>query len=78
MTPDEEIELKEAIMRAELNLKQKQAFWETPRNLVIIIGTIVAATAGIAGVVGFKIGQNPQQITVHLDAPLVVSPTVKP
>ncbi len=74
MTDDEESELKEAIMRADLALKQKQAFWETPRNLVIIIGTIVAATAAIAGVVGFKLGQSPTQIVVHLDAPLVVAP----
>jgi hypothetical protein len=41
-------------MRADINLKTKQAFWETPRNIVLI----VAAAAGIAGVLGFKLGQK--------------------
>jgi hypothetical protein len=30
------------------------SFWETPRNLALI----VAAAAGIAGVLGFKLGQR--------------------
>jgi hypothetical protein len=54
MTPDDESDLKESLMRADLALKTKQAFWETPRNLAIIIG----AVAAIAGVLGFKIGQR--------------------
>ncbi len=40
-----ERELRIAVMRADLQLKSKQAFWETPRNLVIIIGTISALAA---------------------------------
>lgn len=54
MTEAERQELKDAIMQADLALKTKQAFWETPRNIVLI----VAAVAGIAGVLGFKLGQK--------------------
>ena len=31
-----------------------QGFWETPRNVALI----VAAAAGVAGVLGFKLGQH--------------------
>ena len=59
MTDDEERELKVAVTQADLRLKGRQAFWETPRNLFLIIGTITAATAAIAGFAGYKIGQQP-------------------
>ncbi len=59
MTDEEERELKVAVMQADLKLKGRQAFWETPRNLFLIIGTITAATAAIAGFTGYKIGQRP-------------------
>ena len=59
MTDDEERELKMAVMQADLRLKERQAFWETPRNLFLVIGTITAATAAIAGFTGYKIGQQP-------------------
>lgn len=58
MTPDEEIELKEAIMRADLNLKRKQAFWETPRNLAIVLGAVVALAATAAGIFGWNFGRD--------------------
>jgi type II secretory pathway component PulM len=68
MTNDERQELKDTLMQADLKLKQAQAFWETPRNLAILVGTVAA----IAGVLGYKLGsQPPQTINVHLDAPLV-------
>lgn len=54
MTDDERQELKDEIMRADLLLKTRQGFWETPRNIALI----VAAAAGIAGVLGFKLGQR--------------------
>jgi hypothetical protein len=54
MTEDEERELRIAIMQADLLLKSKQGFWETPRNIALI----VAAVAAIAGVLGFKLGQH--------------------
>jgi hypothetical protein len=60
LSDDEERDLKEALMRADLLLKDKQAFWETPRNIALL----VAAVAAIAGALGFKLGQNspPTQI----------------
>ena len=54
LDPDDRRELEELIMRADLGLKQKQAFWETPRNLAILL----TAVAAIAGLLGFKLGQN--------------------
>ncbi len=73
LSEEAEHELKVAIMQADLNLKTKQVFWETPRNLAIVVG----AVAAVAGVLGFKVGQSsnvPQNIIVHLDAPLQISP----
>ena len=61
VTDDERQALKDELLMADLALKKKQAFWESPRNLAII----VAAAAGIAGVLGFKLGQReplPQQL----------------
>lgn len=64
ISEDEERELKVALMRADITLKQKQAFWETPRNLVLIIGALVALFSIISGVLGYKIGQTPSQTIV--------------
>jgi len=77
LTEDEEraeYDLRMEVMQLDKALKAKQGFWETPRNLAILIG----AVAAIAGVLGFKLGSQPQQIIVHLDAPLVVQPAGKP
>jgi hypothetical protein len=54
MTEEDERELRCAVMQADLDLKRKQSFWETPRNIVLI----VTAAAGIAGLLGFKLGQH--------------------
>jgi hypothetical protein len=71
VTDAERQELKDAIMQADLRLKQKRSFWETPKAVAIIVAT----TAAIFTAVGYKIGTTPpQSITVHLDAPLVVQP----
>lgn len=55
MTDDEEKELKQELLMADLSLRRKQDIWEHPRNIALL----VAATAAIAGAVGFKIGQTP-------------------
>lgn len=66
MTEDE---LRTAVMKVDLLLKRRQSFWETPRNLALII----AAVAAIAGVIGFKLGnQPPQAIIVQFQQPLGV------
>jgi hypothetical protein len=72
---DDEYGLKVKLMRADLALKQKQAFWETPRNITILVGAVSALVAAVAGAAGYKLGsQPPQAINVHLDAPLLVQP----
>ena len=74
MTDAEERELRELQMRTDIDLKRKQAFWETPRNVAIILGAWAALMAAIFGVLGYKIGSAPpQQIIVHLDAPLGIT-----
>jgi hypothetical protein len=70
MTDAERLDLKDKLLMADLTLKTKQAFWETPRNIVLI----VTAAAGISGLLGYKLGSAPQTITVHLDAPLTIQP----
>jgi len=44
-------------MGVDVELKTKQAFWETPRNIAILLATAVA----IAGWAGFKLGSQPPQ-----------------
>lgn len=64
-----EDELRVAVMKVDLLLKRRQGFWETPRNLALI----VTAVAAIAGLIGFKLGsQPPQSIVVQFQQPLDV------
>jgi hypothetical protein len=66
-------ELRRALTEIDIMLKRKQTFWETPRNLAIIGGVVVAIIGAVAGVLGFQLGSRPpQQIVVHLDQPLKV------
>lgn len=61
-----------AVMQADLELEQKQAFWETPRNIVLLLGVAV----GVAGVLGYKFGQSsppPTQI-IFQPGSIVASP----
>jgi hypothetical protein len=71
----ERIELKDRLLMADLNLKTRQAFWETPKGFAAVIAALAITIGAIAGVLGYKIGSAPpQQIIVHLDAPLLVQP----
>jgi hypothetical protein len=73
MTDAERQELKDKLLMADLSLRTKQTTWETPRNIAIMLGAWAAIMAAIFGVLGYKIGSAPpQQIIVHLDAPLVL------
>lgn len=40
---------------ADLDLRRKQSFWETPRNIAILLG----ATAALFGALGYKFGSTP-------------------
>jgi hypothetical protein len=65
LTDDEEKQLRQELLVADLDLRRKQSFWETPRNIALLL----AATAAIAGAVGFKIGQTPSPpIVINLPA----------
>jgi ABC-type spermidine/putrescine transport system permease subunit II len=72
MTEEEERELRIALMEADLRLKQRQSFWETPKAIVLIVATTAAIMGTVAGLAGYRLGsQPPQTINVHLDAPLI-------
>ena len=45
----------------DLDLRRKQTFWETPRNLALVVGAVVALSGLIFGALGYKIGQTPAQ-----------------
>ena len=49
MTDDPEKQLKLELLAIELRLKRKQEFWETPRNVAILVGV----TAAIAAAIGY-------------------------
>ena len=66
----EEQELRVAVMQADLKLKQKQAFWETPRNIAVLLGVAVA----VAGVLSFKLGQNSPPVQVIFQPGSIVAP----
>ena len=69
--------LKLELLKMDIELRRKQTFWETPRNLAIVLGAMAALFAAIFGALGYKIGQTPQTINVHLDAPLAILPQSK-
>jgi len=71
-----EDELRVALMKADLFLKTRQGWWETPRNLAIIVGVVAALFGTVTGILGYKLGtQPPTPINVHIDQPLVVKVT---
>jgi hypothetical protein len=68
LTDDEHLDLQDSLMRTDLSLKERRSFWETPRNIVLIVG----AVAAIAGVLEFKLGQTtpaPQVIIIQQPVP---------
>jgi hypothetical protein len=70
MTDDEEKQLRQELLMADLNLRRKQDMWETPRNIAILAGTIAAIVAALAGSVGYKIGSTPPPpIVIQLQMP---------
>lgn len=60
--------LKSELLRLDILLRKKQAWWEHPRNFAILLGVLAALFSAL----GYKIGSAPPQpIIVHLDQPLV-------
>lgn len=68
-----EDDLRRAVLKVDLLLKRRQAFWESPRNLAVIVGVLVAVVGALAGLVGFQIGHRPPQpVIVQFQQPLGV------
>jgi hypothetical protein len=68
-----EDELRVAVMKADLYLKTRQGWWETPRNMALIIGVVAALFGAVTGILGYELGsQPPTAIVVHFDTPLGV------
>ncbi len=68
----EEQDLRITIMQTDLALKRKQTFWETPKSLAIVVGATAAIVGAVAGLAGYKIGQQssqPQTIIVQQPPP---------
>jgi hypothetical protein len=79
MTDDEEKEWKQELLMADVNLRRKQDFWETPRNIAILVGVVAALFSAVAGLAGYKFGSTPQTI-IQLQLPpgTTVSEPAKP
>jgi hypothetical protein len=66
MTDDEEKQLKLELLAADLSLRRKQEFWETPRNVAILVGV----TAAIAAAIGFWLGRESAAPTTPVIRPV--------
>jgi hypothetical protein len=51
---DEKRQLELELLAADLKLRRKQEFWETPRNIAILVGVVAA----IAAAIGFWFGRR--------------------
>ena len=69
VTEDEERELKQELLALDTQLRRKQAFWETPRNLAIIGGAFAALVAALAGLAGYKLGSQPPPAPIIIQLP---------
>ena len=58
MTEAEERELRISVMKADLDLKTKQAAWETPRNIALMAAAVAGIVGTLAGVIGFQLGRR--------------------
>jgi hypothetical protein len=59
MTAEEETALKRELLKMDVDLRRKQTFWETPRNLAVLLGAMAAIFAAVFGLLGYKIGSTP-------------------
>ena len=79
MTDDEERELRIKVMQADLLLKTRQATWETPRNLAIVIGAVAAISAALAGWTGYQVARSPGATQIVLPPGTTITvPATKP
>ena len=69
MTDDEEKQLRQELLMADLSLRRKQDIWEHPRNIAVLIGATAALVAAGAGFLGYKIGQSSGQPPIVINLP---------
>lgn len=50
-------DLQRELLEMDVQLRRKQVFWETPKAILLIVAT----TATIAGLLGYKFGSTPPQ-----------------
>lgn len=43
----------------DIKLRRKQDFWETPRNLAIVLGAAAALAAAVGGFLGYTLARTP-------------------
>lgn len=55
-------------------------FWETPRNIAIMVGAVAAISAALAGWTGYQVGRSPATTQVVLPPGTVIQvpPAMKP
>jgi hypothetical protein len=51
-------------MRADLDLKVKQGWWETPKAIALIVAATAAIFSTVAGLAGYKFGQTSTAPTI--------------
>jgi hypothetical protein len=71
MTEPSDDQLRTAIMKVDLLLKSRQAFWETWKALATIL-IAAAAIAAAGGLAGQFWPAHPTQVIVHFDQPINV------
>jgi hypothetical protein len=69
LTDDEEKQLNQELLMSDVRLRRKQEFWETPRNIGILLGVVAALVGAGAGVLGYKIGQTPAPPPIIINLP---------
>jgi len=70
VSEDEERELKQELLKMDVNLRKKQVAWETPRNIAILAGAVAALSGGLAAWIGYKVGSTPPApIVIQLPPP---------
>ena len=69
LTDDEERELRQELLKMDVNLRRKQVDWETPRNIAILAGALAALFGAAGGFIGYKIGQTPAPPPIIIQLP---------
>ncbi len=70
MSDISETALKLELLQVDILLKRKPAFWETPRNIAILLATVAA----VSGTLGFRFGQQQSPQIIFAPGSVQVKP----